>query len=66
MSKPKTQYIRGEQITSLDELAVQEYVYWHHKLTHNGWFMNWQFRMAYNAIQRKNVIYKAIKRQEDK
>lgn len=65
MGKPRSKFVKGEPITNLDELASQEFVYWHHKLTHNGWFMSWQFRMAYNAIQCKNVIYKAV-RQEDK
>ena len=57
-------YSKGEPIKSLDELAQQEFVYWWDKITHKGWFMSWQFRMARDAIQRGNVIFKAIKNNE--
>lgn len=57
-------YSRGEPIKSLDELASQEFVYWHDKITHRGWFMSWQFRMAHDAIQRGCIIFKAIKNKE--
>lgn len=45
-------YRKGKQITSLDELAEQEFVYFFDKITHNGWFMSWQFRMAKRFIDR--------------
>lgn len=42
----KRKYRRGEAITSLDELAKQEFVYFFDKITHRGWFMSWQFSLA--------------------
>ena len=48
----KRKYCKGKQITSLDELAKQEFIYFFDKITHNGWFMSWQFRMAKRFIER--------------
>ena len=48
----KRKYRKGEQITSLDELSKQEFIYFYDKITHNGWFMSWQFRMAKQFIER--------------
>lgn len=56
----KRKYTKGEKITSLDELVQQEFVYWHDKITHQGWVTSWQLRMACLAIQ-NGVIFKAIK-----
>lgn len=56
----KSKYCKGEKITSLDELAKQEYIYWQDKIVHNGWFMSWQFILAYNYIKR-GEIYRAEK-----
>ena len=39
---PKKKYSRGDHILSLDELFRQEFVYWHDKITHKGWFQNWR------------------------
>lgn len=58
MSKRK--WRRGPHITSLDELARQEMVYWMDKPTSKGWFWSWQFRMAMNAIGRKGIIFYAM------
>jgi hypothetical protein len=55
-------YTKGEPIKSLDELVSQEFVYWNDKITHKGWFLSWQIKMALNAIQTGNVIFKAIKK----
>ena len=55
MSKRK--YRKGPPITSLDELARQDFVCWWDKPTHNGWFMSWQFRMAENGIRHGAVFY---------
>jgi len=51
---------KGGRISSLDELARQEIVYWNHKPTAKGWFLSWQFRMAYNAVMEKGVIFYAL------
>lgn len=59
----KRKYRKGEKITSLDELSKQKFVYFNHKITHNGWFMSWQFRMAKMFIDR-GVLYYAIKIEE--
>ena len=56
----KRKYQKGEKITSLDELEKQEFVYFHDKITHNGWFMSWQFRMAKTFIER-GVLYYATR-----
>ena len=55
----KRKYQKGEKITSLDELAKQEFIYFHDKITHNGWFTSWQFRMAKSFIDR-GVLYYAV------
>lgn len=60
----KRMYQRGEPITSLDELAEQEFVYWHDKITAKGWFMSWQLQMTFNALKH-GVIRKAVKIKED-
>ena len=51
-------YKKGAQITSLDELASQEFVYVHNKITHCGWFMSWQFRSARDFIK-SGFVYRA-------
>ena len=58
MSKRK--YHKGGKITSLDELAKQEFVYFFDKITHHGWFMSWQFRLTRSYIER-GYLYYAIK-----
>ena len=44
-------YKPGRGITSLDELAAQEFVYWRDKITHREWFLSWQLQMAIGAMQ---------------
>ena len=51
----KKQYCKGDKITSLDELAKQEYIYWKDKIVHNGCFMSWQSILAYNCIKRGEI-----------
>lgn len=60
MSKHNRKYRKGEKITSLDEMAKQEFIYFFDKITHRGWFMSWQTRHALNLIKR-GVIYYAEK-----
>ena len=55
MSKRK--YRKGDKITSIDELAKQEFVYFFDKITHNGWFGSWQFRLALRYIERGFLYY---------
>ena len=56
----KRKYRRGEQITSLDELSKQTVIYFFDKITHKGWFMSWQFRLARSYIER-GILYYAEK-----
>lgn len=55
MSKRK--YRKGDKITSLDELAKQEFVYFFDKITHHGWFKSWQFSLAERYIERGCLYY---------
>ena len=59
----KRKYRKGEPITSLDELAKQEFIYFFDKITHRGWFMSWQFSLAERYIKRGMLFY-AIKNEE--
>ncbi len=56
----KRKYRKGNPIRSLDELAKQQFVYFNDKITHNGWFMSWQFRMSKRFLD-NGMIYYAIK-----
>lgn len=53
----KRKYQKGTPITSLDELSKQEFIYFYDKITHCGWFMSWQFRMAKGFIERGVLYY---------
>lgn len=48
----KRKYKKGKQITSLDELCKQEFIFFFDKITHNGWFMSWQTRLARYYIEK--------------
>jgi hypothetical protein len=45
-------YEPGEKIRSLDELIDSEFVFFHNKLYHNGWFMSWPIRSCMNLMDR--------------
>lgn len=53
----KRKYRKGTKITSLDELAKQEFIYFYDKITHAGWFTSWQFSLAVRYIQRGCLYY---------
>ena len=53
----KRKFKKGDKITSLDELASQKWIYVFDKITHNGWFMSWQIRMAQRFLQSGNLYY---------
>ena len=53
----KRKYSKGKQITSLDELAKQDFIFVFDKITHGGWFMSWQFRLAKSYIDRGCLYY---------
>lgn len=60
----KRKYRKGEKITSLDELAKQEFIYFWDKITHAGWFTSWKFRLAEQYVQR-GVLYYAERIEDD-
>lgn len=57
-------YKPGAKITSLNELAEQEHIFWkqgnNNRLYHRGWFMSWQFRYVELYI-RWGYLYYAVK-----
>lgn len=53
----KRKYHKGAKIHSLDELAKQEFIYFHDKITHADWFKFWQFSLAERYIQRGWLYY---------
>lgn len=58
MSKKK--WRRGPHITSLDELARQEVVFWLDKPTARGWFGSWQFSFVVRHSGPKGIIFYAM------
>lgn len=57
MSQYKRKYRKGGKITSLDELAKQEFIYFFDKITHAGWFTSWQVRLAQRYVERGCLYY---------
>lgn len=57
-------YKPGAKITSLNELAEQERIFWkqgnNNRLYHRGWFMSWQLRYVELYI-RWGYLYYAVK-----
>lgn len=58
-------YKMGEPITSLDELAKQEFVYVHGRINHNGWVQSMQFRLLRTYIENEYIRYAIKIEQED-
>lgn len=52
-------YIAGRQIMSLDELMTKDFVIFHDKVYHKGWFQGWQLYFATSQIK-MNMIFEAI------
>lgn len=52
-------YIAGRQIMSLDELMTKDFVIFHDKVYHKGWFQSWQLYFAISQIK-MNMIFEAI------
>lgn len=59
---------KGVQITSLDELMRQEFVVWDNgvfrKVVHIGWVQSWQCRYAWMLLQ-SGALYKAIRKENN-
>ena len=60
----KRKYMKGDAITSIDEMAKQEFVYVHDKIYHAGWFMSFQLSWAKRMIESRNV-FRADRREQD-
>lgn len=61
-NRKKQKYRKGEPVRSMDDLLQQEFVYFHHKITHRGWFLSWQLKFALDMLNR-GVIYYAIRKE---
>ncbi len=57
----KRKYRKGELITSLDELAEQEFIYLGNVIYHMGWFQNWSLIRMHHLVKNR-VLYKAIRK----
>lgn len=53
----KRKYRKGAVITSLDELAKQEFVYVNDRITHTGWCLAWQIGLALRYIKNGCIYY---------
>ena len=53
----KCRFRPGEKILSLEEFSRQEYVYFHGKVYHYGWFGSWQFRWVDTHIKYGEIRY---------
>ena len=60
----KKKYCKGEQITSLDELMKQEFVFCCDKITHRGWFGSWQLSWVARMLDGRKLFY-AVKSEVD-
>lgn len=58
-----SKYIKGEPITSLDELMKQEFVYFGGKVVNVGWFQNWQIGWT-NRYLKYYGVFEAINLQD--
>lgn len=54
MSKPK--YMKGDCIRSLDDLVLQENIYWNGRIWNRKWFMNLQIQVLLSLIKHKALI----------
>lgn len=55
MSKPK--YMKGDCIRSLDDLVLQENIYWNGRIWNRKWFMNLQIQLLLTQIKHKALQY---------
>ena len=64
LNQKRRKYRKGEPIKTLDELVNEEFVYLNDKITHWGWLMSWQLKMALDMIARGAICY-AIRKEDD-
>ena len=64
-----SKYVKGEKITTIDELMEQDFVIFNYgegvqyKVYNKGWYQCWQLRMA-SLYVNTGRLYKAIIREE--
>jgi len=56
----KRKFVKGELITSLDEVPLTSHFMHHGKTYHRGWVMGWPFHYLLRQIRSKE-LYKAIR-----
>ena len=56
----KRKYKKGKQITSLNELMEQKFIYHDNQVLHWGWFGSWQIRFAHIQMT-SGRLYRAEK-----
>lgn len=64
MAKKARKYKPGETVKDMNELADQEFIYFHHKIYHTGWFGSWSFSWI-NTQLKRGLLKKAIKIEEE-
>jgi hypothetical protein len=55
-------YVRGELVTTLDEVLHTEFFWWHDKVYHRGWVMGWSLHFINERIRQK-ALYKAVRKE---
>lgn len=61
----RRKYRKGKQITSLDELVKQEFVYYYDKIYHRGWVGSWQLSWVERMLAHGKLFY-AVKEDEER
>lgn len=61
----RQKYRRGGKILSMDELVRQDFVYFHDKIYHQGWFLSWQLRWAVTRLKWGELYYAIREDDED-
>jgi len=54
------QIIKGEAITSIEELLKQEEIIFNHKIVPKSWFMGWTIKQTQRNIE-KRKLFKSLK-----
>ena len=60
-----SKYIRGSQISCMEELVKQNVVFFHEKALHRSFFLSWQIRYALVQIE-KGTLFRADERYDAK
>ena len=52
----KKKYKQGAEITSIGELCEQEFIVWHSKIYHRGFFLSWTMKFAVDKLRRQEFF----------